>query len=89
MCAGKTLAFLLPLAMRVRALRKQAEEEAAAAKEAEDGGSDSGEDEGQSPAAADASGVKAVVVRCALVVGEGQCRVMVLTDRCGAGHAGW
>ena len=61
--SGKTLGFLLPLIMMVRALRRQQELElAAAAQEA------AGEGEGGEGAAATApggGGIKAVVIRCA------------------------
>ena len=55
--AGKTLAFLLPLCMRVRALR-QAAEEAADEGEGEEG------EEREAELEAEAEGLKAVVVRC-------------------------
>lgn len=54
--AGKTLAFLLPLCMRVRALR-QAAEEAADEGEGEEG------EEREAELEAEAEGLKAVVVR--------------------------
>lgn len=54
--AGKTLAFLLPLCMRVRALRQAAEEAA------EEGEGEEGE-EREAELEAEAEGLKAVVVR--------------------------
>ena len=54
--AGKTLAFLLPLCMRVRALRQAADEAA------EEGEGEEGE-EREAELEAEAEGLKAVVVR--------------------------